>query len=140
VCRVSAANEGLYYVDERLNRSDIRSDPATGEMKPGVPLQLAFNVVPISGVACAPLVGAHVDMWQCDVGGVFRRAGSQRQHDGVEVPAGYQVTDAAGTVRFTTISPGHYPGRAVHIHFKLLTDEAAARAARSSHRGSTSTM
>ena len=32
---------------------------------------------------------------------------------------GYQVTDAEGRVRFTTIYPGAYPGRAVHIHFKV---------------------
>jgi protocatechuate 3,4-dioxygenase beta subunit len=29
------------------------------------------------------------------------------------------VTDANGTVQFTTIYPGWYQGRAVHIHFKI---------------------
>ena len=32
--------EGPYFVDEELRRSDIRSDPTTGEVKPGVPLAL----------------------------------------------------------------------------------------------------
>src|SRR5438045_613064 len=32
--------EGPYFVDERLERSDIRMDPVTGEMSPGVPLRL----------------------------------------------------------------------------------------------------
>jgi protocatechuate 3,4-dioxygenase beta subunit len=32
---------------------------------------------------------------------------------------GYQVTDDGGTARFTTIYPGWYPGRTVHIHFKI---------------------
>jgi protocatechuate 3,4-dioxygenase beta subunit len=32
---------------------------------------------------------------------------------------GYQVTDASGAVRFTTIYPGWYRGRAVHVHFKV---------------------
>jgi protocatechuate 3,4-dioxygenase beta subunit len=32
---------------------------------------------------------------------------------------GYQVTDAGGTVTFTTIYPGWYPERAVHIHLKV---------------------
>lgn len=32
---------------------------------------------------------------------------------------GYQVTDANGVAAFTTIYPGWYSGRAVHIHFKL---------------------
>jgi protocatechuate 3,4-dioxygenase beta subunit len=34
---------------------------------------------------------------------------------------GYQITDDNGTVRFTTIYPGWYHGRAVHIHFKVRT-------------------
>ena len=29
--------EGPYFVDEKLNRSDIRSDPSDGSVKPGVP-------------------------------------------------------------------------------------------------------
>ena len=29
------------------------------------------------------------------------------------------MTDAGGAVRFATIYPGWYPGRAVHIHFKV---------------------
>jgi protocatechuate 3,4-dioxygenase beta subunit len=32
---------------------------------------------------------------------------------------GYQITDAAGAVQFTSIYPGWYSGRAVHVHFKL---------------------
>jgi protocatechuate 3,4-dioxygenase beta subunit len=40
---------------------------------------------------------------------------------------GYQLTDQAGEVRFQTIYPGWYPGRAVHIHFKIRTEPGAAR-------------
>jgi len=32
---------------------------------------------------------------------------------------GYQVTDANGVAAFTTVYPGWYSGRAVHVHFKL---------------------
>jgi protocatechuate 3,4-dioxygenase beta subunit len=32
---------------------------------------------------------------------------------------GYQTTDASGAAKFTTIYPGWYQGRAVHIHFKI---------------------
>ena len=35
---------------------------------------------------------------------------------------GYQLTDKAGEARFRTIYPGWYPGRVVHIHFKIRTD------------------
>src|SRR5262245_62273037 len=34
--------EGPYFVDERLDRSDIRSDPSTGEVKQGATLALSF--------------------------------------------------------------------------------------------------
>src|SRR6266540_522285 len=32
---------------------------------------------------------------------------------------GYQMTDNNGTVQFTTIYPGWYQGRAIHIHDKF---------------------
>lgn len=32
---------------------------------------------------------------------------------------GYQVTDSNGAVEFTTIYPGWYSGRTVHIHYKI---------------------
>ncbi len=38
---------------------------------------------------------------------------------------GYQVTDADGKVSFTTIYPGWYPGRAVHVHFKVRSTAGA---------------
>src|SRR5216110_2392587 len=39
-----AVTEGPYFVDEKLNRSDIRSDPASGAVKAGAPLALTFLV------------------------------------------------------------------------------------------------
>jgi protocatechuate 3,4-dioxygenase beta subunit len=41
---------------------------------------------------------------------------------------GYQTTDANGVAEFLTIYPGWYPGRAVHIHFKIRNDPASRRA------------
>ena len=35
-----ALTEGPYFVDEKLNRSDIRTDPSDGTVSAGVPLQL----------------------------------------------------------------------------------------------------
>jgi protocatechuate 3,4-dioxygenase beta subunit len=34
---------------------------------------------------------------------------------------GYQITDNNGTVEFTTVYPGWYEGRAIHIHVKVRT-------------------
>src|SRR3972149_6977430 len=63
--------EGPYFVDEKLNRSDIRSDPSDGSVKEGVPLQLTLRVHQISGTDCTPLAGAMVDIWHCDALGVY---------------------------------------------------------------------
>jgi protocatechuate 3,4-dioxygenase beta subunit len=117
--------EGPFFVEERLNRSDIRTDPATGAVKAGVPLQLAFAVSRLDGGACTPLAGAQVDVWHCDALGAYsdtRGFGSDTV--GQKFLRGYQVTDDAGAARFTTIYPGWYEGRTVHIHFKIRTRPA----------------
>jgi protocatechuate 3,4-dioxygenase beta subunit len=111
-----ALTEGPYFVDEKLDRSDIRSDPATNAVRPGALLTLSFLVSRISGSACAALSGALVDVWHCDALGVYSDVDSAR---GQKFLRGYQTTDAAGTAKFTTIYPGWYQGRAVHIHFKI---------------------
>jgi protocatechuate 3,4-dioxygenase beta subunit len=115
-CILTAAlTEGPYFVDEMLNRSDIRTDPVTGVVSSGIPLSLTFNVSRVANSACTPLTGAYLDVWHCDAGGVYSDvSGSSRKF-----LRGYQITDANGIAAFTTIYPGWYSGRAVHIHFKL---------------------
>jgi protocatechuate 3,4-dioxygenase beta subunit len=118
--------EGPYFVDEMLNRSDIRSDPSDGSVKAGLPLQLTFLVSQVGSDACTPLQGATVDVWHCDALGVY----SDVQDPGFNTAGqkflrGNQVTDANGSVQFTTIYPGWYQGRTVHIHFKIRTDASS---------------
>ncbi|MBX3058205.1 MAG: intradiol ring-cleavage dioxygenase [Anaerolineae bacterium] len=119
--------EGPYFVDTGLQRADIRSDPATGVVKDGVLLMLIFNVSQINN-GCTPLPGALVDVWHCDALGVYSGV-TDRSFDtsGQQFLRGYQVTDANGAAKFVTIYPGWYPGRAVHIHFKIRTDPNAAQ-------------
>jgi protocatechuate 3,4-dioxygenase beta subunit len=123
--------EGPYFVDEKLNRSDIRTDPGDGKGRPGTPLEVALRVSRVgAGGACAALAGAVVDVWQCDAEGLYSDVrDTQVKFDtrGQKFLRGYQVTDAQGLARFTTIYPGWYPGRAVHVHFKIRTNPAAAR-------------
>jgi protocatechuate 3,4-dioxygenase beta subunit len=107
--------EGPFFVDEGLERSDIRTDPASGAVSEGAPLALSFNVLRVSGIACTPLAGAIVDVWQCDAAGVYSDVTGNSQ----EFLRGHQITDANGRASFTTIYPGWYGGRAVHIHFKI---------------------
>ena len=108
--------EGPFFVDERLNRSDLRGDPATGLTRPGVPLSLRFRVSRTSAGICGPLVGALVDVWHADATGSYSDIGAT---SGAKFLRGYQVTDEAGAVQFSTIYPGWYSGRAVHVHFKI---------------------
>ena len=108
--------EGPYFVDEMLNRVDIRSDPSDGLMVQGVPFELAFNVSQVGANGCTPLAGAQVDIWHCDAFGVYSDVESAT---GKKFLRGYQMTDANGQAKFVTIYPGWYPGRTVHIHFKI---------------------
>ena len=115
--------EGPYYVDEDLERMDIRSDPSTGEVKEGALLTLTFNVSQISNGGCTPLEGAKVEIWHCDAAGVYSDVSDPGfDTTGQKFLRGYQVTDANGQATFITIYPGWYSSRAVHIHFKIHND------------------
>ena len=128
---VPAQIQGPYFVDARLNRTDIRIDPGTSTQSAGTPLRLSLRVSQMSSAAaCAPLAGALVDLWQCDALGVYSDfADETAKFDarGKRFLRGYQVTDANGLVSFTTIYPGWYPGRAVHVHFKIRTNPAGPK-------------
>lgn len=117
-----ALTEGPYFVDEKLDRSDIRSDPGTGGVRPGALLTLNFLVSRVSGSACTAISGAMVDVWHCDALGVYSDVENAR---GQKFLRGFQNTDASGSAKFTTIYPGWYPGRAVHIHFKIRPTSAS---------------
>ena len=121
--------EGPYYVDEELLRSDIRSDPSDGTIRPGALLALTFNVSRAASNACSPLAGAIVDLWHCDALGVYSDVlDPSFNTSGKKFLRGYQVTGSDGVARFTTIYPGWYQGRAVHIHFKIRSAASAASA------------
>ncbi len=120
--------EGPYFVDERLNRSDIRSDPTDGRVKPGMPLALTLQVSHLNAGGCQPLAGTQVDIWHCDALGVYSDVQDPAFNTiGQKFLRGYQITDARGEVRFVTVYPGWYPGRTVHIHVKIRTAPVAKR-------------
>lgn len=121
--------EGPYFVDERLHRSDIRSDPTTdGRIVAGIPLTLTLQVMRLNASGCFPLPDARVDVWQCDAEGVYSDVEDPGFNTrGQKFLRGYQVTNAQGDARFLTIYPGWYPIRTVHIHFKVRTAAIAGR-------------
>jgi protocatechuate 3,4-dioxygenase beta subunit len=123
-----AMTEGPYFVDEMLNRSDIRVDSIDNSVADGVPLLLTFRVQQIDSNSCVPLSGVQVDVWHCDAEGVY--SGTQDpgfDTTGHDFLRGFQLTDENGLATFTTIYPGWYSGRTVHIHYKIRTDPAASQ-------------
>jgi protocatechuate 3,4-dioxygenase beta subunit len=114
--------EGPYYLDVDLDRSDIRVNTADNVVSEGATLTLDWIVSQADGSACVPLEGVVVDVWHCDALGDY----SGVSGDTGNFLRGFQRTDANGRASFTTIYPGWYQGRAVHIHFKIRTDPDGA--------------
>ncbi len=107
-----------------------------------------------SGGEAAPVSNAVVEIWHCDAGGAYSgfessagggppgggpggsggetsngsySVGDQEaepQDDGTYL-RGAQPTGRDGIARFTTIFPGWYPGRTVHIHLKVHVDKSS---------------
>ena len=112
-----SADEGPFFVDERLLRSDIRTDAEGGDPEEGVALDLDLRTVKAEG-DCPPVRGAYVDIWHCNAHGVYSDEPSEGTV-GRTFLRGCQMTDADGSVHFRTIFPGWYAGRAVHVHLKI---------------------
>ncbi|MEU0741212.1 intradiol ring-cleavage dioxygenase [Streptomyces sp. NPDC006134] len=146
------AIEGPYYIDADMIRADVT------EGKEGVPLTLTMKV--IDAETCKPVRNAAVDIWHCDALGVYSGyesmgsalppgmspenpppAGSMHLEptDNKRYLRGTLRTDHAGKVRFTSIFPGWYEGRAAHIHTKVHVDgtwtEGGYEGGRTCHTG-----
>src|SRR5882724_5939178 len=112
--------EGPYFIEEKLLRSDVRTDPASGTVQQGTLLTLSLNVQNQITGDCVPLSGAYVDIWHASWDGHYSDE-PQEGTSGQKYLRGYQVTDDSGNVQFTTVYPGWYPGRTVHIHLRVRT-------------------
>lgn len=112
-----AATEGPFYLDDALVRADIRDG------RPGQPLRVRIRVVD-AGRGCAPVTGALVSIWHCDAQGQY--SGEGRGDRQARFLRGVQPADSDGVAAFTSIYPGWYPSRAIHIHFKVLLGRAEA--------------
>jgi protocatechuate 3,4-dioxygenase beta subunit len=118
-----AETEGPFFVDENLRRSNLTAGTTRASVVSGLPLALHLKVYQVNRSTVTPLSGAHVDIWHTDASGVYSDEASgfiqNENTQGQNWLRGYQVTDAKGAVAFTTIYPGWYVGRTVHIHFKV---------------------
>ncbi|MDX3455774.1 intradiol ring-cleavage dioxygenase [Streptomyces sp. ME02-8801-2C] len=109
--------EGPYYLDGQYVRADIH------ENKTGIPLKLTLTVV--DDDTCAPLKNALVELWHCDALGEYSGFVGQNGHsepDNGTFLRGGVLTDASGLANITTVYPGWYRGRCVHIHLKVHTN------------------
>lgn len=80
-----------------------------------------INVVDVSG--CKPVTDAYVELWGCNATGVYTGVQAKGNGDGSSAMGtnalrGVQPTQGNGTATFTTVIPGHYVGRANHLHSK----------------------
>ena len=116
--------EGPYFVDGMPNRSNITSDTSDGSVEEGLALTLAISVYYVDDGSCTLLSGAQVDIWHANSQGVYSGVLEQGTA-GTNYLRGYQMTDDNGTVRFSTVYPGWYEGRAIHIHIKVRNFEGS---------------
>src|SRR5262245_14018669 len=83
----------------------------------------------ILNTSAQPVVGASVEIWQCDANGVYRHprsgGGTPGRDQGFQ-GRGRATSDASGRYAFRTIRPVAYPGRAPHIHFKVVLPDGRA--------------
>ncbi|RMJ23509.1 Extracellular dioxygenase [Aspergillus sp. HF37] len=107
--------QGPYYVTGELIRSDITDG------QPGVPLYLDMQM--INTKTCEPVPDIYMDFWHCNSTGVYSgvtASGNGNAADESNLDKtflrGLQKTDRTGVAQIQTIFPGHYRGRATHIH------------------------
>lgn len=114
-----SAAEGPFYPvalpndhDNDLVRVAGRVTEAGGEI-----LDLRGSLTDVAG---APIANGLIEIWQCDVNGVYlhpRSPGFDAFDQGFQ-GFGRAVTDGEGQFSFRTIVPAPYPGRTPHIHLK----------------------
>lgn len=111
-----------WYIPLRLNadhRVTLGSDMSEDQV--GIPLFLDIQLVDTS--SCEPVPAVFVDIWHCNSTGVYSgvvnpsngNVNDTSNKDTTFLRA-VQQTDSNGVVQFESIFPGHYIGRAVHIH------------------------
>jgi protocatechuate 3,4-dioxygenase beta subunit len=112
---------GPYPYDLSMDSAIFRTNITEG--KTGVPLSLTLTIVN-SNNDCSPVENARVDIWHCDKDGYYSEYDvsgylGTEDNTGKTFLRGIQLTDASGQVKFTTIYPGWYSGRATHIHVEV---------------------
>ncbi|KAK0652630.1 Intradiol ring-cleavage dioxygenase, partial [Cercophora newfieldiana] len=106
---------GPYYVAGELLRTDIT------DAQSGIPVHLDIQFVDLS--TCAGIPSLLIDIWHANASGIYSGVAATGQ-GGLDSThgRGVQETDSEGVVQFDTLFPGHYTGRATHIHVMATAD------------------
>ncbi|KAK6957219.1 hypothetical protein Daesc_000001 [Daldinia eschscholtzii] len=110
--------QGPYYVGGEYVRQNIIEDQV------GVDTILDYQVIDVN--TCEPVTDVYVEMWHCNATGVYGgivAGGNGDSSDETNINntwlRGIQKTDSDGVAQFESIFPGHYTGRATHIHIMV---------------------
>ncbi|KAI1334893.1 Intradiol ring-cleavage dioxygenase [Xylariaceae sp. FL0016] len=127
-CTLTPEGEsGPYYVAGEYIRTDLAEDVE------GIPVHYEFQILDVD--TCEPIVGSYFEIFNANSTGVY--SGTTNTNNGNTNDTsvlnetwlrGLQPTDDEGVVNFDTVFPGHYDGRATHIHTLLHGSNATARA------------
>ncbi|KAF2644923.1 aromatic compound dioxygenase [Massarina eburnea CBS 473.64] len=115
-CILSPEGEiGPFWVKGELNRQDIVDN------EPGVVNYVHAQFINVN--TCEPLPNLWWDIWNANSTGVYTGVqddsngnGDDASNLGRTALRGLQETDNNGIASFKTIFPGHYSGRATHVH------------------------
>jgi protocatechuate 3,4-dioxygenase beta subunit len=119
-----AVTEGPFYPDklplDQDNDLVIIGNGTTPAL--GTITHLSGQILDRTG---APLNNVTIEIWQVDGNGVYIHSNSAGKPNEDKNFQGYGrfETDSKGQYRFRTVKPVPYPGRAPHIHFKVLKGE-----------------
>ncbi|KAH6656539.1 Intradiol ring-cleavage dioxygenase [Truncatella angustata] len=116
---------GPYYVAGEYIRTDL------AEAEAGIPVHYDFQI--LDATTCEPISGAYYEIFNCNTTGVYSGTTNGGNGNTADVSVldatwlrGIQPTDEDGVAQFDTLFPGHYGGRATHIH-TILHANATAR-------------
>ncbi|KAJ5253918.1 hypothetical protein N7497_011016 [Penicillium chrysogenum] len=107
--------QGPYYVTGELVRENI------AESQEGIPLYMDIQLINTN--TCEPIPEIYMDLWHCNSTGVYSgvvASGNGNSDDETNLNTtfnrGVQKSNKEGVIQFQSNFPGHYTGRATHIH------------------------
>lgn len=123
--RTPSSTEGPFYPTSGMRYEDVDNDlvKIAGEVE-----QAGGEVVILSGRVLDntgnPIIGARVEIWQCDVKGRYLHRGDAgwNSRDRAFQGFGHDLSRVDGSYSFRTIKPVPYAGRTPHIHVKVLVE------------------